>query len=241
MQTIARGTERHTIKDLPCKNERVKQWTQQGQQDNAPNEHSKDEQLADFRVEHEGQKLTTNQAVRVSHTDDSLKAGKRGPTLIEDFHFREKMTHFDHERIPERVVHARGSGAHGLFQVYEPMSEYTNAKFLQDPSVKTPVFVRFSTVVASRGSADTVRDVRGFATKFYTEDGNYDLVANNIPVFFIQDAIKFPDVVHSIKPEPHNEIQQASANHDTFWDFVVNTPEIAHMVMWLMSDRAVTA
>ena len=202
-------------------------------------EHSKDEQLAPFRVEHSGEKLTTNQGLPVSHTDDSLKAGARGPTLMEDFHFREKMTHFDHERIPERVVHARGFGAHGYFQVYEPMTEFTRAKFLQDPSVKTPVFVRFSTVVGSRGSADTVRDVRGFATKFYTEEGNYDLVANNIPVFFIQDAIKFPDVVHSIKPEPHNEIPQASAAHDTFWDFIVNTPEITHMIMWLLSDRAI--
>lgn len=202
-------------------------------------EHSKQEQLSTFCIGHDGEKLTTNQGVNVSHTDDSLKAGVRGPTLMEDFHFREKMTHFDHERIPERVVHARGSGAHGYFQVYEPMADYTKAKFLQDPSVKTPVFVRFSTVVGSRGSADTVRDVRGFATKFYTEDGNYDLVANNIPIFFIQDAIKFPDIVHAIKPEPHNEIPQASAAHDTFWDFVVNTPEIAHMIMWLLSDRAV--
>lgn len=199
----------------------------------------KDEQLAAYRVDHNGHKLTTNQSLVVSHTDDSLKAGERGPTLMEDFHFREKMTHFDHERIPERVVHARGFGVHGYFQVYEPMTEYTKAKFLQDPSQKTPVFVRFSTVVGSRGSADTVRDVRGFATKFYTEDGNYDLVANNIPVFFIQDAIKFPDIVHSIKPEPHNEIPQASAAHDTFWDFVVSTPEITHMIMWLLSDRAI--
>ncbi len=202
-------------------------------------EHSKQEQLSEFRVEHDGENLTTNQAVPLSHTDDSLKAGSRGPTLMEDFHFREKMMHFDHERIPERVVHARGFGAHGFFQCYEPQTEFTKAKFLKDPSKKTPVFVRFSTVVGSRGSADTVRDVRGFATKFYTEDGNYDLVANNIPVFFIQDAIKFPDVVHAIKPEPHNEIPQASAAHDTFWDFVVNLPEITHMIMWLLSDRAI--
>lgn len=209
------------------------------QQKAALQEHSKDEQLAHFRAEHGGEKLTTNQGVRVSSTDDSLKAGGRGPTLMEDFHFREKLTHFDHERIPERVVHARGFGAHGYFQVYEPMIEFTKAKFLQDPSKKIPVFVRFSTVVGSRGSADTVRDVRGFATKFYTEDGNYDLVANNIPIFFIQDGIKFPDIVHAIKPEPHNEIPQASSAHDTFWDFVVNTPEIAHMIMWLLSDRAI--
>ncbi|SFE63460.1 catalase [Alteribacillus iranensis] len=199
----------------------------------------KDSQLEDYRVEHKNTKLTTNQGVRVNDTDNSLKTGERGPTLMEDFHFREKMTHFDHERIPERVVHARGFGVHGEFQVYKPLTKWTKAKFLQDPSVKTPVFVRFSTVVGSRGSADTVRDVRGFATKFYTEDGNYDLVANNIPIFFIQDAIKFPDVVHAIKPEPDNEIPQATAAHDTFWDFVVNHTETAHMIMWLMSDRAI--
>ena len=202
-------------------------------------EQSKNDMLKDYRVSHDKTLLTTNQATRVSNTDDSLKAGDRGPTLMEDFHFREKLTHFDHERIPERVVHARGFGAHGYFQVYKPMTNITKAKFLSDPSVKTPVFVRFSTVVGSRGSADTVRDVRGFATKFYTEDGNFDLVGNNIPVFFIQDAIKFPDIVHSIKPEPHNEIPQASAAHDTFWDFVVSTPETAHMIMWLLSDRAI--
>ncbi len=200
---------------------------------------SKEEQLAKFSENHENEKLTTNQGVRVSHTDDSLKAGERGPTLMEDFHFREKLTHFDHERIPERVVHARGFGAHGYFEVYEPMSEYTMAKFLQDPSVKTPVFVRFSTVVGSRGSGDLARDVRGFATKFYTEDGNYDLVGNNIPIFFIQDAIKFPDLVHSIKPEPRSEVPQAAAAHDTFWDFVSSTPETSHMVMWVLSDRGI--
>jgi len=197
------------------------------------------EHLESYRAGHEQELLTTNQGVRVSNTDDSLKAGTRGPTLMEDFHFREKLTHFDHERIPERVVHARGFGVHGYFQVYEPMAEFTKAMFLQNPSVKTPVFVRFSTVVGSRGSADTVRDVRGFATKFYTEEGNYDLVANNIPIFFIQDAIKFPDVVNGIKPEPHNEIPQASAAHDTFWDFVVSNSETAHMIMWLLSDRAI--
>ncbi len=199
----------------------------------------KEEQLGAFRAAHGQNLLTTNQATKVSNTEDSLKAGSRGPTLMEDLHFREKITHFDHERIPERVVHARGFGAYGYFQVYEPLAEYTKAKFLQDPAVKTPVFVRFSTVVGSRGSADTVRDVRGFATKFYTEDGNYDLVGNNIPIFFIQDAIKFPDFVHAIKPEPHNEIPQAASAHDTLWDFIVNTPEITHMIMWLMSDRAI--
>ncbi|MGB9938088.1 MAG: catalase [Methanobacterium sp.] len=195
--------------------------------------------LEEFREYPQGKKLTTNQGVKVSHTDDSLKAGERGPTLMEDFHFREKLTHFDHERIPERVVHARGTGAHGYFECYESMSEYTSAKFLQDTGQRTPVFVRFSTVVGFRGSADTVRDARGFATKFYTEEGNYDLVGNNIPVFFIQDAIKFPDMVHSIKPEPDNEMPQATAAHDTFWDFVVSTPETANMIMWLMSDRAI--
>ncbi|KJS21485.1 MAG: hydroperoxidase [Clostridiaceae bacterium BRH_c20a] len=200
---------------------------------------TKNEQLEIFRSDHNNEKLTTNHGLQISNTDDSLKAGSRGPTLMEDFHFREKLTHFDHERIPERVVHARGFGAHGYFQVYEPMTEYTKAKFLEHPSVKTPVFVRFSTVVGSKGSADTVRDVRGFATKFYTSEGNYDLVANNIPIFFIQDAIKFPDMVHSIKPEPHNDIPQASAAHDNFWDFIVNTPEITHMILWLLSDRAI--
>ena len=205
----------------------------------AINEAAKNRDLESFREDSKGEYLTTNEGVRVNHTDDSLKAGSRGPTLMEDFHFREKLTHFDHERIPERVVHARGSGAHGYFQPYESMAEYTKAKFLQDPAKKTPVFVRFSTVVGSRGSADTVRDVRGFATKFYTEDGVYDLVGNNIPIFFIQDAIKFPDLVHSIKPEPDNEIPQASAAHDTFWDFVSNMPELAHMMMWLLSDRAI--
>jgi catalase len=203
------------------------------------NEDSKDEQLEQFRSGHDGEALTTNQGLRVSEDEHSLKAGVRGPTLMEDFHFREKMTHFDHERIPERVVHARGYAAHGYFQVYEPMAEFTKAKFLQDPNVKTPVFVRFSTVAGSRGSGDTVRDVRGFSTKFYTEEGNYDLVGNNIPVFFIQDAIKFPDLVHAIKPEPHNEIPQAQTAHDTFWDFIANNTESAHMVMWAMSDRAI--
>jgi catalase len=182
--------------------------------------------------------LTTNHGVRINHTDDSLKAGPRGPTLMEDFHFREKVTHFDHERIPERVVHARGSAAHGYFQAYEGIGEFTRAKFLADPSLTTPVFVRFSTVVGFRGSADTVRDVRGWATKFYTTEGNFDLVGNNMPVFFIQDGIKFPDLVHSIKPEPHNEMPQASAAHDTFWDFISLMPESAHMIMWVLSDRA---
>ena len=199
----------------------------------------KDEQLEQFRVDDRGQKLTTNQGLRISDDEHSLKAGVRGPTLLEDFHFREKMTHFDHERIPERIVHARGFAAHGEFELYESMQDVTKAKFLQDPSVKTPVFVRFSTVAGSRGSAETVRDARGFSTKFYTEEGNYDLVGNNIPVFFIQDAMKFPDFVHAVKPEPHNEMPQAASAHDTFWDFVANNQESAHMVMWAMSDRAI--
>ncbi|MBP2326699.1 catalase [Kibdelosporangium banguiense] len=199
----------------------------------------KDQQLESVRVENDGTHLTTQQGVRVDHTDDSLRAGSRGPTLLEDFHAREKITHFDHERIPERVVHARGAGAYGHFQPYDSwLAEFTAAEFLTDPAVTTPVFVRFSTVAGSRGSADTVRDVRGFATKFYTRQGNYDLVGNNMPVFFIQDGIKFPDFVHAVKPEPHNEIPQAQSAHDTLWDFVALQPETMHMIMWLMSDRA---
>ena len=199
----------------------------------------KDAQLAAFRSHPEGTTLTTDQGLPIPHTDDSLRAGLRGPSLIEDFHLREKITRFDHERIPERAVHARGSGAHGHFQVYKSLARYTKAGFLQDPSVRTPVFVRFSTVVGSRGSADTGRDVRGFAAKFYTREGNFDLVGNNIPVFFIQDGIKFPDLVHAVKPEPDSEMPQAASAHDTFWDFVGLTPETAHMVMWVMSDRGI--
>jgi catalase len=203
------------------------------------NENRKDQNLETFREHPEEQYLTTNQGVRIPHTDDSLKAGERGPTLMEDFHFREKIMHFDHERIPERVVHARGAGAYGYFQVYEPMTKYTKASFLQDPGEQTPVFVRFSTVVGSRGSADTVRDVRGFATKFYTKDGVFDLVGNNFPVFFIQDAIKFPDMVHAVKPEPDSEMPQAATAHATAWDFFSLMPEATHMTMWLLSDRAI--
>ena len=182
--------------------------------------------------------MTTNNGVRINDDQNSLKAGERGATLLEDFILREKITHFDHERIPERIVHARGSAAHGFFQVYEPMGAYTKAKFLNDTSVQTPVFVRFSTVAGSRGSTDLARDVRGFAVKFYTEEGNFDLVGNNMPVFFIQDAIKFPDLIHAVKPEPHNEMPQAASAHDTFWDFISLMPESAHMIMWVMSDRA---
>ncbi|BDT66594.1 catalase HPII [Comamonadaceae bacterium OS-1] len=185
------------------------------------------------------QPLTTNQGLAFPDNHNSLKAGARGPTLLEDFILREKITHFDHERIPERAVHARGAGAHGFFEVYEDMAELTKAGFLSNPGVQTPVFARFSTVAGSRGSADTARDARGFAVKFYTAEGNYDLVGNNIPVFFIQDAIKFPDLVHAVKPEPHNEIPQAASAHDTFWDFVTLMPESTHMLMWVMSDRAI--
>ncbi|MER2092147.1 MAG: catalase, partial [Saccharopolyspora rectivirgula] len=200
---------------------------------------AKQEQLDGVRQDLTDTHLTTQQGVRVDHTDDSLTVGERGPTLLEDFHAREKITHFDHERIPERVVHARGAGAYGHFQPYSDwLADYTVAKFLTDPEVRTPVFVRFSTVAGSRGSADTVRDVRGFATKFYTEQGNYDLVANNFPVFFVQDGIKFPDFVHAVKPQPDNEIPQAASAHNTFWDFVQLNPETLHTVMWLMSDRA---
>lgn len=202
-----------------------------------PPKTEKTKSLETFQVD-PGKQMTTNQGVVVENTDNSLKVGDRGPSLREDFHFQEKLTHFDRERIPERVVHARGSGAHGYFQVYESLAKYSKADFLQDPSVQTPVFVRFSNVGGSRGSADTVRDVRGFSVKFYTQAGNYDLVGNNIPVFFIQDAIKFPDIVHSIKPEPDNDIPQASTAHPSFWDFISLVPESTHMVMWLLSDRS---
>ncbi len=182
--------------------------------------------------------MTTDQGLLINDDQNSLKAGERGATLLEDFILREKITHFDHERIPERIVHARGSAAHGVFELYQPMGKYTKAKFLNDTSRQTPVFVRFSTVAGSRGSTDLARDVRGFAVKFYTEEGNYDLVGNNMPVFFIQDAMKFPDLIHAVKPEPHNEIPQAASAHDTFWDFISLMPEATHMIMWAMSDRA---
>lgn len=187
----------------------------------------------------EGKVLTTNQGVKISDDQNSLTAGTRGSTLLEDFILREKITHFDHERIPERIVHARGSAAHGTFRLYKSLSEFTKAKFLTDTEKETPVFVRFSTVAGFRGSTDLARDVRGFAVKFYTQEGNFDLVGNNMPVFFIQDAVKFPDLVHAVKPEPHNEIPQAASAHDTFWDFISLMPESMHMIMWLMSDRAI--
>ncbi|MGI4874399.1 MAG: catalase [Janthinobacterium lividum] len=197
----------------------------------------KTDELAQNREDGYGQFLTTNQGLRVNDDQNSLKAGERGPTLLEDFILREKITHFDHERIPERVVHARGVAAHGYFKAYDNASELSRAAFLQ-PGAVTPIFTRFSTVAGSRGSSDLARDVRGFAVKFYTEEGVYDFVGNNMPVFFIQDAIKFPDFVHAVKPEPHNEIPQAASAHDTFWDFISITPESMHMIMWVMSDRS---
>jgi catalase len=191
------------------------------------------------RADAAGQLLTTNQGVPVADNQSSLKAGLRGPALLEDFILREKITHFDHERIPERIVHARGSAAHGYFECYAPQTRITRASVFAEAGKRTPVFVRFSTVAGERGSADTVRDVRGFAVKFYTDEGNWDLVGNNIPVFFIQDAMKFPDLVHAVKPEPHHGMPQAASAHDTFWDFVSLMPESAHMQQWIMSDRAI--
>ncbi len=195
--------------------------------------------LERVRVNDAGRTLTTNQGVPVSDNQNSLKAGLRGPTLLEDFILREKITHFDHERIPERIVHARGSAAHGFFEAYKSLAELTCAAPFADAGKITPVFVRFSTVAGERGSADTARDVRGFAVKFYTDQGNWDLVGNNIPVFFIQDAIKFPDLIHAVKPEPHNAMPQAASAHDTFWDFASLMPESTHMLTWVMSDRAI--
>jgi catalase len=195
--------------------------------------------LAKHRVDSGGRALTTSQGVPIADNQHSLRLGTRGPTLIEDFILRDKITHFDHERIPERVVHARGSGAHGFFECTEALTDITRAVPFAEVGKRTPVFVRFSTVAGERGSADTVRDVRGFATKLYTEEGNWDLVGNNIPVFFIQDAMKFPDLVHSLKPEPHHQMPQAASAHDTFWDFVSLTPESTHMLLWQMSDRTI--
>ena len=203
------------------------------------NESVKSKQLDDHRSDATGQALTTNQGVKIADNQNSLKAGIRGSTLLEDFILREKITHFDHERIPERIVHARGVGAHGYFQAYAGNEKFTKAGFLTNPDIQTPIFVRISTVQGPRGSADTVRDIRGFAIKFYTQEGNYDLVGNNAPVFFIQDGIKFPDFVHAVKPEPHNEMPTGASAHDTFWDFVSLVPETAHAVMWAMSDRAI--
>jgi catalase len=197
----------------------------------------KTEQLAQHSDDGYGKFLTSNQGLRINDDQNSLKGGERGPTLLEDFLFREKMTHFDHERIPERAVHARGVGAHGYFEAYGNATELTKAHFLQ-PGIVTPVFTRFSTVAGSRGASDLARDVRGFAVKFYTQEGVYDLVGNNMPVFFIQDSTKFPDFVHAVKPEPHNEIPQGASAHDTFYDFISANPESTHMLLWAMSDRA---
>ena len=191
------------------------------------------------RVDSTDRALTTNQGVPIADNQNSLKAGLRGPTLLEDFILREKITHFDHERIPERIVHARGSAAHGYFECTKALQEFTRASLFAEVGKQTPVFVRFSTVLGERGSTDTARDVRGFAVKFYTDEGNWDLVGNNIPVFFIQDAMKFPDLVHAAKPEPHFAMPQAGSAHDTFWDFASLMPEITHMLMWAMSDRAI--
>ncbi len=206
---------------------------------NKANTTQKTEQLDSVRDDATNEALTTNQGVKIADNQNSLRAGIRGSTLLEDFILREKITHFDHERIPERIVHARGVGAHGYFQAYEGNERLTKAGFLTDPSIQTPIFVRFSTVQGPRGSADTVRDIRGFAIKFYTQEGNFDLVGNNAPVFFVQDGIKFPDFVHAVKPEPDTEMPTGATAHDTFWDFVSLVPESAHAVIWAMSDRAI--
>ncbi|HCV71506.1 MAG TPA: catalase HPII, partial [Agrobacterium sp.] len=183
--------------------------------------------------------LTTAQGGPVADDQNSLRVGPRGPLLVDDFHFREKIFHFDHERIPERVVHARGYGAHGYFETYDSLAAHTKADLFQRAGEKTPAFVRFSTVAGNKGSADLARDVRGFAVKLYTREGNWDLVGNNIPVFFIQDAIKFPDLIHAAKQEPDRAFPQAQTAHDTFWDFISLTPESMNMVMWIMSDRTI--
>ncbi len=197
------------------------------------------EDLKRFEKETADTIMTTNQGLKVNDTNNSLKSGERGSTLLEDFLLREKITHFDHERIPERIVHARGSGAHGYFELYESIAEYSKAGIFTDTARKTPVFVRFSTVAGSKGSTDLARDVRGFAVKFYTDEGTWDLVGNNMPIFFIQDAMKFPDLVHAVKPEPNKEIPQAASAHDTFYDFISRTTETLHNQIWVMSDRAI--
>ena len=203
------------------------------------NDSEKSKNLEYYRQDADGKPMTTNQGLKVNDTNNSLKAGIRGGTLLEDFMLREKINHFDHERIPERIVHARGSAAHGYFELYESQKEFTKAGILTDTSRKTPLFARFSTVAGSKGSPDLARDVRGFAVKFYTEEGTWDLVGNNMPIFFIQDAMKFPDLIHSVKPEPDREIPQAASAHDTFYDFVSLTPETLHNHIWVMSDRGI--
>ncbi|MDW5288297.1 catalase [Formosa sp. PL04] len=199
----------------------------------------KTEQLKSFEKDSLGKVLTTNQGLKVNDTNNSLKSGERGSTLLEDFLLREKITNFDHERIPERIVHARGSGAHGYFELYKNLEEFTKAGIFTDTKRRTPVFVRFSTVAGSKGSTDLARDVRGFAVKFYTKEGTWDLVGNNMPIFFIQDAMKFPDLIHAVKPEPNKEIPQAASAHDTFYDFISRTTETLHNQIWVMSDRAI--
>ncbi len=200
---------------------------------------TKQEQLESFQTNHTDKPMTTNQGLKINDTNNSLKSGERGSTLLEDFLLREKITSFDHERIPERIVHARGSGAHGFFELYNTIPEFTKAGIFNDTKHKTPVFVRFSTVAGSKGSTDLARDVRGFAVKFYTQEGTWDLVGNNMPIFFIQDAMKFPDLIHAVKPEPNKEIPQAASAHDTFYDFVSHATETLHNQIWVMSDRAI--
>ena len=206
---------------------------------NKKSDSKKIQQLKAHTTDAKGKVLKSRQGVKVNDTNNSLKAGARGATLLEDFLLREKITSFDHERIPERIVHARGSGAHGYFELYESQEKYSKAGLFTDTKRKTPVFVRFSTVAGSKGSPDLARDVRGFAVKFYNEEGTWDLIGNNMPIFFIQDAMKFPDLIHSVKPEPNNEIPQAASAHDTFYDFVSLTPETLHNHIWAMSDRAI--
>ncbi len=205
----------------------------------AAKDSKKIEKLQPFYTDSNEQPLTTNQGLLVNDTNNSLKAGERGSTLLEDFLLREKITSFDHERIPERIVHARGSGAHGYFELTKAIPQYSKAGIFNDTGRKTSVFVRFSTVAGSKGSPDLARDVRGFAVKFYTDEGTWDLVGNNMPIFFIQDAMKFPDLIHSVKPEPNREIPQAASAHDTFYDFISRTPETLHNQIWAMSDRAI--
>lgn len=204
-----------------------------------PSKDAKSEQLTAYSTDGAGQPMTTNSGLKVNDAGNSLKAGVRGGTLLEDFWLREKINHFDHERIPERIVHARGSAAHGVFELYAPIPEFTKAGIFNDTNRKTPVFTRFSTVAGSKGSPDLARDVRGFAVKFYTEEGIWDLVGNNMPIFFIQDAMRFPDLIHSVKPEPHREIPQAQSAHDTFYDWLSLTPEALHNHIWVMSDRGI--
>jgi catalase len=203
------------------------------------NESKKKRQLEQYVNKPEHDNLTTNEGTKIPDNQNQLKAGRRGPSLLEDFHFRQKMTHFDHERTPERIVHARGFAAHGVFKLSDSLSDLTCADFLTSEGKETPVFVRFSTVAGNKGSAETVRDVRGFAVKFYTEHGNFDLVGNNIPIFFIQDAVKFPDLIHAVKQEPHHNMPQAASAHDTFYDFISLMPEAMAMHIWQMSDRTI--